>query len=66
MYNYERKSVIKKYVTSIPLREELLRLAKEHKLVNPLKYKADKSIRRRLYLVAKDMNYKKKYKTLSW
>lgn len=60
------KSVIKKYVTSIPLREELLKLAKENRLVNPLKYKADKSIRRRLYLIAKDMNYKKKYKTLSW
>lgn len=60
------KSVIKKYVTSTALKSEILSLLKQKKLVNPLKYKADKSIRRRLYLVAKDFNYKKKYKTLSW
>jgi len=59
-------SVIKKYVTSKALKEELLSLAKQGKIVNPLKYKADKSIRRRLYLVMKDINYKKKYKKYSW
>lgn len=60
------KSVIQKYVTSEPLRNEILALAKQKKLVNPLKYKADKSLRRKLYLIAKDFNYKKKYKTFSW
>lgn len=59
-------SVIKKYVTSEPLKEELLSLSKKGKIVNPLKYKADKSIRRRLYLIMKDINYKKKYKKYSW
>ena len=60
------KSVIKKYVTSEPLRKEILELAKKKKMVNPLKYKKDKDLRRRLYLIAKDFNYKKKYKKLSW
>lgn len=60
------KSVIKKYVTSTALRDEILTLAKQKKLVNSLKYKADKSLRRRLYLIAKDFSYKKKYKNLSW
>ena len=60
------KAVIKKYVTSTPLREEILLLAKQKKLVNPLKYKADRSIRRRLFLIAKDYNYKKKYQKVSW
>lgn len=59
-------SVIKKYVTSKALKQELLSLAKQGKMVNPLKYKADKSIRRRLYLIMKDINYKKKYKKYSW
>ncbi len=60
------KTVIKKYVTSLPLKNEGLKLAKIGKMVNPLKYKKDKSIKRRLYLIAKDFNYIRKYKTLSW
>lgn len=60
------KSVIKKYVTSEKLRKEALELIKQKKIVNPLKYKEDRDIRRRLYLIMKDINYKKKYKTLSW
>lgn len=60
------KSVVKKYVTSEPLRNEALKLAKEGKMVNPLKYKADRSIKRKLYLVMKDINYKRKYKKLKW
>lgn len=60
------KSVIKKYVTSSALKNEVLSLIKQKKMVNPLKYKADKSIKRRLYLIAKDFSYKKKYKKLSW
>lgn len=59
-------SVIKKYVTSEPLKQELIKLMKQKKIVNPLKYKADKSLRRRLYLIMKDINYKKKYKQYSW
>lgn len=34
-------------------------------MVNPLKYKADRSIKRKLYLVMKDINYKRKYKKLN-
>lgn len=60
------KSVIKKYVTSKPLREEILELAKQKKMVNPLKYKKDGSIKRKLYLIAKDFGYKRKYKKMSW
>lgn len=60
------KKVVKKYVTSEPLKQEALKLFKTGKVVNPLKYKKDKSIKRRLYLIAKDMNYVKKYKKYSW
>lgn len=60
------KSVIKKYITSKALKSEVLMLAKQKKVVNPLKYKADKSLRRWLYLIAKDFSYQKKYKSLSW
>lgn len=60
------KSVIKKYITSEALKSEVLMLAKQKKVVNPLKYKADKSLRRWLYLIAKDFSYQKKYKSLSW
>ena len=60
------KSVIKKHVTSEPLRKEALKLIKQKKIVNPLKYKKDKSIKRRLYLFMKDLSYKKKYKILKW
>lgn len=60
------KSVVKKYVTSEPLRKEALELAKQKRMVNPLKYKKDRSIKRRLYLIMKDLNYKKKYKKLTW
>ena len=60
------KSVIKKHVTSEPLKNELLKLYKEGKMVNPLKYKKDKSIKRRMYLILKDLNYKSKYKKYSW
>ena len=60
------KSVIKKYVTSEPLKKEALSLAKQNKIVNPLKYKKDKSIKRRLYLFMKDINYRRKYKKLTW
>lgn len=59
-------SVIKKYVTSEPLKQELIKLMKQKKIVNPLKYKADKSLRRRLYLIMKDINYKKKYRQYRW
>ena len=60
------KSVIKKYVTSDALRKEAIELIKQKKIVNPLKYKKDRSIKRRLYLIMKDISYKRKYKKLSW
>lgn len=66
LLSFVPKSVIKKYVTSEPLRNEALALIKQHKMVNPLKYKKDKSIKRRLYLIMKDINYKRKYKKLTW
>ncbi len=60
------KSVIKKYVTSEPLKQEIMSLIKQKKIANPLKYKEDKSLKRNLCLIMKDINYKKKYKKYSW
>ena len=66
LLSFVPKAVIKKHITSKPLKDEALKLIKQKKMVNPLKYKKDKSIKRNLYLIAKDFNYVKKYNKLKW
>ena len=66
LLSFVPKAVIKKHITSKPLRDEALSLIKEKKMVNPLKYKKDKSLKRNLYLMAKDFNYIRKYNKLKW
>ena len=60
------KSVIKKYITSKPLQDKIQALIKEGKFVRPLNYNKDSSLRRKIYLFLKDMNYRMKYKKLTW
>lgn len=66
LLSFVPKAVIKKHITSKPLKDEALKLIKEKKMVNPLKYKKDKSLKRNLYLIAKDFSYIKKYNHLKW
>ena len=56
------KKIIKKYIKNEKLIEEINKLIKNKKIVNPLKYNKDKTIKRKLYLFYRDLNYLKKYK----
>ena len=59
-------NVIKKHVKNEKLKQEILNLKKQKKLVNPLKYKKDSSIKRKIWLLLRDFNYTKKYNELDW
>ena len=56
------KIIIKKYIKNNILKNEIIKLIKNKKIINPLKYKNDKNLKRRLYLAYRDFNYLKKYK----
>lgn len=56
------KIVIKKYIKNIPLKKEIIELIKNKKIVNPLNYKKDNGLKRKLYLMYRNINYIKKYK----
>ncbi len=60
------KKVVFKYISSIPLKQEIEKLLKEKKYVRPLHYKNDKKLSRKIYLFLRDINYKRKYKKLKW
>ena len=55
-------SVLKKYVRDDEYVREAIKLKKAHKMVDPLKYKGEKSFKHKFYLVLRAMNYKKKYR----
>lgn len=56
------KKIIKKYIKNENLIKEINKLIKNKKIVNPIKYRKDKGIKRKLYLFYRDLNYFKKYK----
>ncbi len=56
------KIIIKKYIKNKLLKNEINKLIKNKKIVNPLKYKNDKNLKRKLYLFYRNLNYIKKYK----
>lgn len=60
------KKVIDKHIVNKSLKDEINKLTKEGKIVNPLKYKKDLSIKRRIYLYLRSFNYARKYKNNSW
>ena len=59
-------TIIKKYVQNPLLKTEILYLYQQKKYVDPLKYKGDKNIKRKLYLVFRKYNYMRKYKNNIW
>ncbi|MGE5456590.1 MAG: ATP-grasp domain-containing protein [Ignavibacteriales bacterium] len=66
LLSFVPKCVIKKYVTNPKLKEEINKLIKEGKICRPLHYKGDKNFKRKVYLLLRDINYYKKYKSLEW
>lgn len=60
------KIIVKKYVNNCALKEEILKLYREKKVINPLKNKKDNLFKRKMWLRARDINYIKKYKQNSW
>lgn len=55
------KRVMKQYILSKPLKEEIKRLIKQKKLIHPIAYSKDMSLKRRKYLFMRALNYQKKY-----
>lgn len=60
------KMVIKKYVNNPKLKDEILKLYHEKKVINPLKNQKDNLLKRKMWLGARYFNYIKKYKQNSW
>ena len=60
------KYVIKKYVKNEKLKQEVFKLIKEKKITDPLDAKCDKSIKRKLWLFVRKLNYIKKYRNCKW
>ncbi|TDL94325.1 carboxylate--amine ligase [Macrococcus brunensis] len=53
-------------ISSSELKEEVRGLIKQGRTFNPLKYKKDRSLKRKIYLKLRDMNYFKKYRNREW
>ena len=60
------KIVLKKFVDNKEIQQEIRILLQQGKWGNPLFYKQDKNFKRKLYLIARQFNYYKKYKNNSW
>ncbi len=62
MLSFVPKKVIKNYINNTALKDEISKLIKDKKVVNPLYYKDDMPLKRRKYLFMRSYNYLKKYK----
>jgi len=60
------KIVLKKFVENEEIQQEVRMLLKSGKWGNPLFYKNDKHLTRKLFLVVRQFNYYKKYKNNNW
>lgn len=60
------KVVLRNFVANKAVLRDIKRLLKSGKYVNPLFYKEDKHLKRKLYLFARQVNYYKKYKNNQW
>lgn len=58
--------VINKYVTNSKLKKEIKKLRRKKKFVDPLDYKKDNHLKRKLWLLMRKFNYLKKYKNSEW
>ncbi|MBT2582497.1 carboxylate--amine ligase [Planococcus sp. ISL-109] len=60
------KVVLRNFVDNQAVQKDIKRLIKEKKYGNPLFYKKDTHMKRKLYLFARQVNYYKKYKNNQW
>jgi len=60
------KIVLKKFVENKEIQKEVRQLLRDGKWGNPLFYKKDKHLTRKLFLLARQFNYYKKYKNNNW
>ncbi|MDD3340599.1 MAG: carboxylate--amine ligase [Bacilli bacterium] len=60
------KKVMLTYIKNENLNKEIRTLLKKQGYINSLKYKKDKSLKRKLYLFLRDINYIKKYRKVNW
>lgn len=60
------KIVLRKFVANPEIRAEVNELISSGKYGNPLFYKKDRSFKRKIYLLMRQINYYKKYKNSNW
>ncbi len=60
------KAVLRNFVHNKAVLKDIKRLIKKGQYGNPLFYKKDKHLKRKLYLLARQVNYYKKYKNNQW
>ena len=60
------KYVLKNFVKDDEVRADVRRLLKEGKYRNPLFYKRDRHIKRKFFMMARQVNYVRKYRNSEW
>lgn len=60
------KIVLKKFVTNTEINKEIRKLLRKKQWRNPMFYRKDRSLKRKLYLLLRQINYYRKYKNNSW
>lgn len=60
------KAVLRNFVNNKAVLKDIKRLIKKGQYGNPLFYKQDKHLKRKVYLLARQVNYYKKYKNNQW
>lgn len=60
------KAVLRNFVANKAVLKDIKRLIKKGQYGNPLFYKQDKHLKRKIYLLARQVNYYKKYKNNQW
>lgn len=66
LFSIVPKYILKEYVKNEEMNSEIRRLIKNNKWGNPLFYKKDRSLLRKLYLLVRQIRYGKKYKNARW
>lgn len=66
LLSFVPKGIIKKYIVNKEYRKKALELLKRQGAVNPLEYKKDKNLKRKLYLLKRKFRYYKDYKNGYW
>lgn len=66
LFSVVPKKVLREHVENPDIQKEVQSLIQANKWGNPLFYKKDKSFKRKLYLVARQINYVKKYRNNHW